>query len=217
MENVFFDPWVGDDYWDDDNYPRILVLSESHHGNYRGRDLTQSVVERYLEYANGNARHEGWMSTFTRFTNVMIRNVLDYFDDEDEFWNSVVYYTYVQTRTMSGPRVSPSDEDFENSEDAFFEVLEEYQPDLIIVWGKRLWDNMSGNGYSEDGLYYYSTEEKEIAATWVFHPSTGKVNDSISGIKAIMELFDDDDDDDYDDDCDDDDYDCDDNDNYDDN
>ena len=30
------------------------------------------------------------------------------------------------------------------AEGYFFEVIEKYQPEYIIVWGKRLWNNLPG-------------------------------------------------------------------------
>ncbi len=77
--------------------------------------------------------------------------------------------------------VSPSEEQFERSLDAFIEVLEEYKPDLIIVWGARLWEmlpdigrkgeeNVLDNGNGQ--FYYFKVGDKEIPAYSIYHPSS---------------------------------------------
>ena len=81
---------------------------------------------------------------------------------------------------MNAARTSPSYKDFENSENAFFEILETYKPDLIICWGKRLYNNLPGTDGKEGN--YIETEDGNIE-TWVYketikvlpiyHPSTG--------------------------------------------
>jgi hypothetical protein len=78
------------------------------------------------------------MNTYTKFANSCpISGV--------EFWQSVVFYNYVQV-PMSGSRKSPTAEDFADGVVPFFEVLAAYQPDLVIVWGKRLWEHLPDGG-----------------------------------------------------------------------
>jgi thiamine pyrophosphokinase len=47
---------------------------------------------------------------------------------------------------MPRPRVRPSSKDFTDGEIGFETVYKKYDPDLIIVWGKRLWNKMPNNG-----------------------------------------------------------------------
>jgi hypothetical protein len=74
---------------------------------------------------------------------------------------------------------------FKDSENAFFEILEEYNPDIIIVWGERLWNNLPNNGYwdnkfilDEQGgkFYFYISKEKDIPSYCIYHPSTSSFN-----------------------------------------
>ena len=69
--------------------------------------------------------------------------------------------------------------------DAFFEVLENLRPDLIIVWGvTRMWNNMPSAGWDEgeamviDGYeikngWYTLGNRHRVRAIWVYHPSAG--------------------------------------------
>jgi hypothetical protein len=192
MKNVFFTPFIGE-YYQNRGFDgkKILVLGESHYcggcdkcGSLQNddeecRELTTAVVNKFFAYKKGRANHESWMRTLTRFTNVLCGEHIENKMVID-FWNSILFYNYVQSASIGEPRNSPKEEDFSNSETAFFEVLNEFQPDLIIVWGERLWNKMPGNGHwgNEvlDGkygkVYYYSARSKDIPAFYVYHPSS---------------------------------------------
>ncbi|GAP72402.1 hypothetical protein SAMD00024442_30_28 [Candidatus Symbiothrix dinenymphae] len=172
MKNVKFSPWVGTKYATKGyNGKKILVLGESHHGAYTESDLTQVVLNRFLNYKRGQGEHEDWMNTFTTFANVVIGKQVDDATMID-FWESVVFYNFVQKAVAKGSRTSPPDEDFKNSYPAFFEVLEEYKPDLVIAWGERLWKHLPDNGVRKGKFYYYPVEGKEIPACQVSHPAS---------------------------------------------
>ena len=82
---------------------------------------------------------------------------------------------------MVAPRQSPTEEQFAKSEKAFWEILETYQPDIIIVWGQRLWTKLPYTGEylpkentlinNGKGLYYYKVKDKKISAMYITHPS----------------------------------------------
>lgn len=156
MKNVFFDPWVGEDYHMGGIFnKKILVLGESHHcgcescvnqcGNPKSKltcDLsTTNVLRDYLDdYDNCGA----YKSTFCKFERAMVNKYTNA-EESHAIWNSVMFYNYIQ-RAMNGPRESPKSTDWEQSRVAFFEVLEQYKPDYIIAWGRRLWQNLPEDG-----------------------------------------------------------------------
>ena len=39
---------------------------------------------------------------------------------------------------------------FENSENAFFEIIKKYNPDIIFVWGNRLWKQLPNEKFCEE-------------------------------------------------------------------
>ena len=194
MKNVFFEPWVGENYENGFNGKKILVLGDSHYcdkynncGNKCGnlnidddkcRNFTTNVVEHFIEYKNGGG-HMPWMNTYTNFTNVLLGEKADN-KATIEFWNSIVFYNYVQ-KAQPSREISPSDEDYNNSHPAFIEVLEEYQPDLIFVWGWILWRKIKKIGIEadfpilekiKDKFYYLEIKGKKIPACGIPHPST---------------------------------------------
>lgn len=198
MQSVFYHPHVGKNYETEGFMGvKLLILGESHYCSERKKcevcgigsnrhdcnNFTIKVIdEGFLAYKKGQGEFERWMNTFTRFTNVVLDNQADA-ETLVDFWDSVIFYNYVQSSTV-GPRISPTSQQFVESEEAFFEVLEKYKPDLIIVWGNRLWDNLGNGRWAEENIlddvnhrfYYYKISSKEIPAFHVYHPSTKQFN-----------------------------------------
>lgn len=208
MENVFFNPNVGNDYeLKGFNGLKLLILGESHYcdeecedcgkkSQNECSDFTSSVISRYLNYKKKKGKFRPWMRTFTRFTNILLESKVDN-QTLINFWDSVIFYNYVQSST-SGPRRSPTWRQFNESKDGFIEVLEKYKPDLILVWGERLWDNLPNIGrWGEENIldnangrfYYYNINKKEIPAYSIYHPSSSSFSYEYSKyLKESMRL-----------------------------
>jgi hypothetical protein len=197
MNNVVFKPWVGKYY--KNKSTKILVLGESHYlDDYKPdettlelKKVTSEIIKKYLKYKNGKVEHEKWMNTFKKFTNVILATQVD-ITELVEFWNSVVFYNYVQ-EPMSGPRLSPTTNDFKMSALAFFEVLKKYQPDIIIAWGDRLWEHLpNDNGewikdtYKLDAVWFYNIVGKKICVISVYHPSSSAFNKETENLQLAL-------------------------------
>ena len=92
-----------------------------------------------MDYKRGKGKFHRWMNTFTKYANALQNKELTAVECAD-IWESMVFYNFVQT-PMKGPRVSPTQEDFKRSRKAFEEVLADLSPNLIIFWGKLLWNS----------------------------------------------------------------------------
>ncbi len=169
MKNVTFLPWVGKHYSEGIEGRKIMVLGESHYCEPDDVDpeFTTDVVHWYL---SPERKHEGWMKTFTCFERAFVGKELT-LEERDAFWNSILFYNYVQVG-MPGPRVSPTSEEYQKSEEAFFEVLEEYCPDYVIAWGVRLYDSLPNKGYQLPDVKLTSGDE---IATWAYETKGGHV------------------------------------------
>ena len=199
MKNVFFEPFVGEQY--DKGYlgKKILVLGDSHYcGDDRKaqcvqagdclklpecHDFTSRVLRYFFEYKEGVSGHQMWMNTYNRFTNVFLveKGGKVNYEQFMDFWNSIMFYNYVQV-PMDGSRKEPTQKEYEDSQDAFFEVLEEYKPDLIDIWGWRLLgklpkknksaaDFKSLNASNSEHYCYFEVAGKKILAYAHPHPS----------------------------------------------
>ena len=100
-----------------------------------------------------------------------------------KIWNSVIFFNYLQV-AMGGPREAGTAEQYHLAGKAFFEVIEKYQPEYVIVWGKRLWNNLPNVGWQDgddivvDGYpvamgSYLLSNGKQVKVMAVNHPSVG--------------------------------------------
>lgn len=79
MDSVFFEPWVGGEYWSGGMFgKRIMVLGESHYCGSgcpdcgvgdRCRGFTTKVIKDYLD---PNVKREEWMNTFKKFERSLV-------------------------------------------------------------------------------------------------------------------------------------------------
>lgn len=166
MSCINYKPWVGKDYNNGYRGKKILVLGESHYAS-DGKieeDLTQLVI-RDIAYEPGG---QNYLSTFTCFERAIAGRQMTQ-NERVEFWESVIFYNYLQFPT-EGPRTTPNHEHWAKSADAFVELLEEYMPDYIIVWGVRLYNALPDLG----GYGGVLKLENEVTADYWVYPINGK-------------------------------------------
>ena len=191
MKYVRFEPWKGKNYLTTGfNGKKILVIGESFYCSEEEADkyaatLTEKIVNDYLAIRNGEFRENKgeWTNTYLKFERSLVGEETTP-ERSREIWNSIAFYNYLQI-PMSGARESGSPIDYKNAEKAFFEVINELQPDLIIVWGVgKLFNNMPEDrwtwgkrldvdGWDINNGYYQLDNEKQVRCIAVYHPSTG--------------------------------------------
>ena len=170
---------------------RIMILGESHYCDESCADcgdcllhrecmnFTQQVLDDYL---NENKERQNWMRTFLKFERSLVGEETKQ-AMRLKIWNSVVFFNYLQV-AMGGPREAGTAEQYHQAGKAFFEVIEKYQPEYIIVWGKRLWNNLPNVGWQDgddivvDGYpvatgAYLLSNGKQVKVMAVNHPSVG--------------------------------------------
>lgn len=193
-EGVKFLPWIGDKYEEGIYYDekgelcygtskgkKVLVLGESFYwddeddGN--GKMFIPELIEDFL---NPQSEFLPYKRTFIKFERAMAGRELDK-EESREFWEHVMFYNYVQV-PLQGTRFSPTEEQYANSKDMFFTLLNIINPDYFIVWGMRLYNNlpqegMQGFDIEESGDSYetwiYEVGAKRIPFMAIYHPSAG--------------------------------------------
>jgi len=118
------------------------------------------------------------MNGYRRFTNVFMGHECTP-DETQAFWNSFVFYPYVQT-ALEKARTTTKQLEWDTGKEAFFEVLAEYNPDVVIAWSNELWNNMPAGFRIDDsfrnrwgdGLRYYSNGKRDIPVYACYHPSS---------------------------------------------
>ncbi len=157
MGNVFFKPWVGKEYGNPTAFPKkIMALGESHHCNdldkkncsldkclkqpIECQSFTQNVVKSYLSEQD---TYERWYITFRKFEQALSgRKLKD--EEREKYWNSLLFYNYTQV-PMEHPNQRPNNEQIKYSERGFLEVLDQYKPEIIITWGRNIFDAISNS------------------------------------------------------------------------
>lgn len=183
---VKFKPWVGENYETGIHQgKKLMILGESHYCANPETEATENITIKIIEdLLDPFSEHEGYKNTYTKFAKAVVGEKQFSDETKKEFWQHVIFYNYVQT-AISGARVSPTTEQFRNSEQAFFEIISQYQPNLIIVWGKRLYNNLPQQGTQlpdlqiSQGIYAGESSEvwsytiggKTIALLPITHPS----------------------------------------------
>lgn len=192
MKNVFFKPWVGKDYESGGIFgKKILVLGEAHLCGGCSNCGKVDTAEECADFTSSNCielllegHTDSWTPTFRKFERSLVNHETT-LEESRKIWNSIAFYNYVQ-KAMDGSRKTPEWIDFRNSENAFFEVIDELRPDLIIVWGvTRMYDLLPDGDRWREGKelvvdnykikngYYRRADKNETRVLWVYHPSTG--------------------------------------------
>jgi hypothetical protein len=164
MTKIKYRPFVGKKYLAGIQGKRFLTLGESFYAEKPdevSRDLMSQLVEWYVD--EDRYEHEGWMNTYTKYIRALAGEEISRKRSE-AWWNRIALYDFVQ-EPMAGPRVSPMEQQFRDSDEAFFEVLEQLRPDCVIAWGKRLYNNLPHAGYQGEDCM-----EQE---TWIYELRDG--------------------------------------------
>lgn len=192
MEKYNIRPWVGESYASGGVFgKRVLVLGESHYcfdveqgkcpgcsiGNMKDEchSQTEDVIYEFVNDYHG----DGYQQTFLCFERSLAGRELNE-DERKRLWNSVIFYNYFQLDT-TGARMAPNSNSTQMSEKAFHDLLEEFSPNAIIVWGVRLYNLLPGWDGHETILtvdnesvrvWHYDINGKDIPAMCVHHPSS---------------------------------------------
>ena len=136
MSKVRFKPYVGEKYHHSRYGIKLLVLGESHyHDEEPDSDFTTQVV-------NQNAFQPG-SSFFTKLTKILIGSDKDLSEKErKEAWKHVAFYNYIQEIVGDEGRIAPTTAMWEYAHEPFVQVVRELKPDVILILGHRLEDQV---------------------------------------------------------------------------
>lgn len=194
MSDIIFKPWIGKEYNKGGGIfgKKILVIGHCHYTEANSfivesntsSDLSSIIIHEYLYLRDTYPKGTGnWFKTYSNFEKALIdKEPSD--DDKIKIWNSIAFYNYLQIMVNKPLGTTIPKKYYLAAEEPFFEVLNQYKPDLIIVWGndcnKGLWKNMphdvskcicyNDNECVRDYLLKNGTPIKTIA---IHHPCMG--------------------------------------------
>jgi len=138
-------PWIGNNYEKGGIFnKKILILGESHYGtdenSWFNEDLTRLSIQEKIGEANGDSIfHKKAFHTkiFKAFNLKPATN-----ENKIKFWHSVAFFNYVQISAGDKPRKRPKKEHWEISINPVKKTLDILKPDIIVVLGYALWENI---------------------------------------------------------------------------
>lgn len=147
MRESFFEPWIGKNYGAKSSFGiPVLILGESHYDpeNRNNRRITIELIEDELDGGSG----------YRFFTNIAASflGTIPTRSQRANFWQSALYYTYIQGFVGAKSRMPPTDRMWANSAESFIRVLEKYKPRLVAVFGYRLWEELPNVGENTDPI-----------------------------------------------------------------
>lgn len=155
-------------------------------------ETTKYTVSAFSKYPN-----EEINVSFYKFTDFMKK----YFKEKNDalyrdFWNNVAFVNYAQNFESQKIGNHFSDEDFE----AFKQYMKEIKPDVVIVWGSELGNELRRKGIKpnadDDNLknsndYYWKGTGVFDGIQFVncYHPSYHNLEDNDNFSKALDKIF----------------------------
>lgn len=163
FNEVIFIPWVGENYeegglW----HKRILALGDSHYCESNDcktcgvlgstpkemgdcRNFTGDTVRSFLDVNSGFG---GWKNTFKRFSGLLAGGHKTTDEEDSKIWEGIAFYNFVQTAILQGPRTAYTEEAYNKSLPLFWSVIDQLNPQLVLVWGARVWDALPPDGWT---------------------------------------------------------------------
>lgn len=199
-DKVYFGPWIGKNYEKRNYFGRkVLVLGNSVYcrenqqkdNDYFAKCLECGKCVKQLRpeccYYTFSAASEGWSwnsAQVKAFQDISGLADNEFTEEEyDKVRDSVAFYNYIQ-EALSDGSARPSQEQYANSEDAFFEVLETLRPEVVVALGvSHMWNNMpyknferlpdaDCEGYGVLNGFYSLNDGTKIPTIWIYHPSS---------------------------------------------
>ena len=190
--------WVGNHYANCERR-RLLLLGESAY------DWTEDNIQYKVQPGGAHAREliEDAIDKFTRnrsFSDIsrtiacasrgLVGKQNPEPDELERAWHEVAFRNYVPGSVGDGAQSEPMNEHWNAGRDAFRTLLNELQPQNIIVFGHRLWRHMpDADLHVTNDVQGYRFNDGQCAMCWVVtHPTRmawQRLNRVIRLIRAI--------------------------------
>jgi len=158
--------------------------------------VANAVKETIPDIISGEHSNKQWTKLSYAFLGLS-GSRYNHTDQINRFWDSVLFYDYIQEVVGSECRQAPLESMWRDAGPAFTEVLDSYKPKVIICFGSRLWQKMLEGREGKDltiGEDSRSTRMYDYCggcarATWVKHFSTGHnpKTDSFVWVKNVID------------------------------
>ena len=183
IKGLKFQPWISEGYKrGDSRYSKLLILGESHYEDSR-QAYDDSQKDLIVEVESSLEQDEK-LSSFTNevlaeFVNeesniAFFRNLGLLFNPNDrlEVWNNVSFANGIQV-LLSGSSAQPSKEEIATVKDAWWELLDNLQPDRVLVCSQRMWNYWLPDSDERGYLLKHLEENNKRSTIWRYNRKGG--------------------------------------------
>jgi hypothetical protein len=169
---IYFWPWAGRNYAKAPLGVRLLIVGESHYeydqlrwesGLLMPRETTQHILGELIGPEQERRAH--WTKIAIAVLGEKPRQSPPT-GPVYEFWHAVAYFIFVQEAIGVDNRSRATDEMFSVSASAFIRLLSDTDPDLVLVFSRRVWRQV------QPELSAHSRIENEASARYVAETGT---------------------------------------------
>jgi hypothetical protein len=188
MRSVNFKPWVGKHY----NRPeclfgvKLMILGESHysreepsdkdaprfapkhgdlHNPKKKAEEKATTIRVIKKFGIGHPENQG--RTFTKIAKLVLNRRVGQLTEAErsDVWQHLVFYNFVQEYVGKEARVRPTSQMWAKGVEPLLSVLRKYDPELILVLGNELKDNVKLTLDDYEG-------KSNATVCYVRHPAT---------------------------------------------
>ena len=192
--NVYFEPWIGKEYYNQD--VKILVIGDSHYCGgcdkcgIRGctipemgecKNFTRNTIKNYLSFRAGIIEKSNWMTkTYLPFDKIYFGHEDVTLEESLKLWNKIAFHQFVQTAiSEEASNTNYTNDDYSLSSPMAKEVINILKPDFIIVWGNRAYNSLDNENWTQgsdnfNGSYLLPSG-KSAKCIRIYHPSRANV------------------------------------------
>ena len=178
MNEIFFNPFIGSEY----KQGGIMLLGESHTCDEECCSVEDCLKEKDDFCVDGHVRlvkrHilKGNVFTYKIFEKEFTGNYLSVKDDRMSFWNRF-FFTNILSVAMKNSSIKEREKQkfySDTCRERVIDLLDEYKPAYLLVWGNQVYENLPGDQESE--MWNHDLSEvyingNVIKVLTIIHPS----------------------------------------------
>lgn len=173
IKGLNFQPWISDNYESKDNpYGKLLILGESHYYEEDDEEEQKDINDDVLSSMCSEIEPNNY------FTSAVVKDFIDakhnvpffnnlglLFNPNDKYhiWKNVAFANGIQF-ALDSAKKQPTKEEIATVKEAFWLLLDNLNPDKILVCSKRMWNNWLPDD-SERGQFKYEIQNNNKNST----------------------------------------------------
>lgn len=142
MSEIFYQPWVGRNYYKGFKGEKIIIVGTNHfyensfllEKNYLFDDLS-NLSSKLINYRK-KCCSKNISNSFTQIEQIIIGKEKPQRKEIIDLWDSIMFYNFCQKGMKEFNDKPPTLEILKESLNAFLQVIEEYNPNILITLSK---------------------------------------------------------------------------------